>query len=174
MFCGGDFWVESWLQRRWTEHRGVSEGQQTCRLICTWTLFPNYFFSAPSHSRVFKRKGRWPKRRKEGERHIYLHEGFLNSRRATGRSSKGDAVNVHGDGMYHSEKRGTKYYSVWWKGKTFLKNKNTLCSCLKKKTLFQRWRIWFQLMSHPCGFFPPLSQKVRFLKTCLMTNPSLA
>lgn len=105
--------VESWLQRRWTEHRGVPEGQQTCRLICTWTLFPNYFFSAPSHSRVFRRKGRWPKRRKEGEPHIYLDEGFLNSRRAAGRSSKGDAVNVHGDGMYHSEKRGTKYYSVW-------------------------------------------------------------
>lgn len=92
---------------------GFLKDNRPVRLICTWTLFPNYFFSVLSHTRVFRRKGQWPKRRKKGEHHIYLHEGFLNSRRAAGRSSKGEAVNFHGDGMYYSEKRGTKYYSVW-------------------------------------------------------------
>lgn len=92
---------------------GFLKDNRPARLICTWTLLPNYFFSVPSHSRVFRRKGQWPKRRKEGECHIYLHEGFLNSLRAAGSSSKGEAVNFHGDGMYYSEKRGAKYYSVW-------------------------------------------------------------
>lgn len=48
------------------------------------------------------------------------------------------------DGIYYSEERSTKYYAVclWGKKKTPTSYKNT----------FLGWRIWFQLMSHPCVF----------------------
>lgn len=155
MFCGGDFWVESWLQRRWTEHRGVSEGQQTCRLICTWHCFQiislvlRPILGSSKEKADGQREGR-----KESAIFILMRAFWTHAGLQAGAPKVTPSMSMETE-CITQRKEVPNIIRSGEREKTFLKNKNTLCSCLKKKTLFQRWRIWFQLMSHPCGFFSP-------------------